>query len=413
MNREYRKKQLRRQLINTNVDNNRSKIQVALTKHLYIKTHKKCLIMIIVLLFLLGAWIAYGFYYQSNYFFTNYETIWETAIIEGSLVGYKPFGNNALKVTKDGVSYLDNKGKTIWTESYEMKNPTVSVNNNYAVVADKQNNNIYIYNVDGIQGHATTVYPISKVVISSIGTVAAVLEDANSSHIMFFRKDGTPLDISITTHMAKSGYPIDISLSDDGTQLMASYVFFQNGELNNRVVFYDFSEIGKNIPGRLVGGFEEQFQGTLVGSVQFLENPYSCVFSTGGVDFFSSKNQTSPIHIAKIPVEEEIQSVFNSPEYVGIIVNNNSEDFINRIELYKKDGELVMKRNFNFDYKEVMFNDNLIILLNDDSCNIYNIAGNLKFCGSFDFNVSTIRKGRYHNTLVVTGPQVIKEIRLH
>lgn len=56
--------------------------------------------------------------------------------------------------------------------------------------------------------------------------------------------------IQIKTNMGGNGYPLDISLSGDGTQLIASYVLIQNGELKNRVVFYDFSEIGKNIPNR-------------------------------------------------------------------------------------------------------------------------------------------------------------------
>ncbi len=63
--------------------------------------------------------------------------------------------------------------------------------------------------------------------------------------------------------MEKADIRLLFSLSRDGTQLMASYVFVQNGELKSWVVFYDFSEIGKTIAGRLVGGFDEQFQGHL------------------------------------------------------------------------------------------------------------------------------------------------------
>lgn len=145
-----------------------------------------------------------------------------------------------------------------------MKNPIVSVMGDYAAIADRQSNSIYICNTDGTQGSATTVLPVSKVAVSGTGVVAAVMEDASSSYINFFRKDGTPLDVQIKTNMGGNGYPLDISLSGDGTQLIASYVLIQNGELKNRVVFYDFSEIGKNIPNRLVGGFDEQFQGTIV-----------------------------------------------------------------------------------------------------------------------------------------------------
>jgi len=126
--------------------------------------------MVIVLL-VLGAFT--WFYYQRNYIFTSYKTVLETGISEGSLVGYEMFGNNVLKVTKDGVSYIDDKGENIWMESYEMKNPTVSVKGDYAAIADMQGNSIYICNTNGVQGRVTTALPVSKVAVSGIGIVAA------------------------------------------------------------------------------------------------------------------------------------------------------------------------------------------------------------------------------------------------
>ena len=87
---------------------------------------------------------------------------------------------------------------------------------------------------------ATTVLPISKVAVSGTGVTAAVLEDSTSSYITFFKKDGTSLDITVKTNMSGDGYPLDIALSDDGTQLMCSFVYLQGSELKNRVVFYDF-----------------------------------------------------------------------------------------------------------------------------------------------------------------------------
>lgn len=416
MNRENKKKQLRRQIVSSNSGGrppqNHSEDAEEAARKVYKKVQRRRLVIAVLLLLLLGSGIFGWFYYQRNYEYSSYETAWTVDMNEGSLVGYESFGSNVLKVTRDGASYIDNKGKTVWTESYEMKNPIVSVNGDYAAIADRQSNSIFICNTDGIQGRATTVLPISKVAVSGTGVVIAVLEDSLSSHIMFYRKDGSVLDVSIKTYMGGDGYPLDISLSGDGTQLMASYVFIQNGELRNRVVFYDFSEIGKNIPTRLVGGFDEQFQGTIVGEVQYMAAPYSCAFSGSGVTFFSSKNIASPELIAQIAVEEEIQSVFHSDEYAGIVVKNNSGEYANRLEIYKKSGEPVMKKDFTYDYTSVDIDGDLVILYNEDSCKIYNMSGVLKLYASFDFTVSKIRRGSFPNTLVVTGPQLMKEIKL-
>lgn len=63
--------------------------------------------------------------------------------------------------------------------------------------------------------------------MSGTGVTAAVLEDSASSYITFFKKDGTSLDITVKTNMSGDGYPLDIALSADGTQLMCSFVYLQ------------------------------------------------------------------------------------------------------------------------------------------------------------------------------------------
>ena len=411
INREFRKTQLRRRIIDTEnkISLERTKDDNIAVRKWLPKIHWRIKAAIIILLFLGG--ITWN--YQRNHMFTRQTTVWEMKISEGSLVKYETFGNNVLKITKDGASYIDDNGENIWIISYEMKNPIVSVNGNYAAIADMQGNHIYICNTDGVQGLATTTLPISKVTVSGIGVAAAILEDTASSHIGFFRKDGAALDITITASMLKSGYHFDISLSQDSTQLMASYIYIQNGELKSRVVLYNFSEIGKTIAGRLVGGFDEPFQGAFVGAVQFLRTPYSCAFSTNGLTFFSSENLTSPTIVTQILVDEEIQSIFHSDDYVGIIVKNISRDFVYRMEIYSKNGKLVMKKDFTYDYNEIAIDGNLVILNNQTSCQIYNMAGVLKLNTSFDFTISKIRQGNSPNTLLLTGPLMMKKIKLH
>ena len=48
------------------------------------------------------------------------------------------------------------------------------------------------------------------------------------------------------------GYPLDISLSPDGTMLTGSYMYIEDGTLRSRVAFYNFSEVGKNALNRFV-----------------------------------------------------------------------------------------------------------------------------------------------------------------
>ncbi len=373
-------------------------------------------IILIVLLIVLIAALAIFLilrYYNRNYHFNSYETSWEVEMEEGSLVGYELFGGNVLKYTKDGASYIDNRGRTIWAESYEMKSPIIAVNGEYAAIADVQGNQIYICSLEGKQGEAATILPISHVAVSQTGTVAAVLEDSVSSYVAFFRRDGTTLDITVKTNMSGDGYPLDIALSSDGTQLMCSYVYLQNGELKNRVVFYDFSEVGKNVPNRLVGGFDDPFNGTLVPEVTYLAGSASCAFTGNGPVFFSSQNLASPSLVRQIDMEEaEIRSICHSENYAGVIINDRGGEFQNRMDIFKPDGSLVTSFEFNYDYTSVDIDDNYVILYNENSCRIFNMAGVEKFSADFDFTISKICKGRFPNTLIVTGPSLMREISL-
>lgn len=417
MSRESKKRQLRRQIVSSDTPVSRPGVRSEDSEEVVRKAHNKVrrrrLVIVVVLLVLITGGISAWIYYQRNYQYTSFETAWQIEINEGSLVGYETFGSNVLKYTKDGASYIDNRGKNIWTESYEMKSPIAAVRGDYAAIADMQGNSIYICNLEGRQGQTTTLLPISRIAVSGTGIVAVIQEDASSSYIDFYDQTGNKLDIQIKSRMGNNGYPMDISLSQDGTQLVCSYVYHQSGEVKSRVVFYDFSEVGKNIPTRVVGGFDEQFAGTMVPRLTYMGEPYSCAFSGNGLTFFSSKNLASPELVVQVPIEEQIESVFYSDEYAAVIVRNTSGEFASRLEVYRKDGTHVLSKNFSYEYTDADIDGDLIILYNEDSCEIYNTAGVKKLYAAFDFSISKIRKGRFPDTLVVTGPQQMREIKLH
>ena len=309
---------------------------------------------------------------------------------------------------------MDNKGKAVWTESYEMKSPIAAVNGNYAVIADRQGNHVFICNTEGKVGEAVTLLPITNASVSGLGLVAVTVEDSTSSFIYFFRKDGSSLDLSIRANMAGNmGYPLDISLSKDGTQMMCSFVHLEGGELRERIAFYNFAEVGKNEPTRMVGGFDEMFNNTVVPRVAYMQEPYSCAFGGNGPVFFSSQNLASPEMIAQTSMaEESIESIFYSDEYAGVIVHNNIGEHQNRMEVFRADGSHALSKEFTYDYAQADIDGELIILYNDNSCKIFNMSGVEKFNATFDFSILKIRKGRRPNTLIVMGTQEMMEIKL-
>ncbi len=418
ISRETRKRQLKSQMISTDdyEEDDEEEDSKEIVRRAHRKVTRRRLIIVLVILVILAAIGGVIYWFNRYYQFENAEVVWEREMdrAEGNFTGYEKFGTNLLKYSKDGASYINAEGKDVWIQSYEMKSPIVAVNGDYAAIADQQGNSIYICDLNGCTGVAATILPIVKVTVSAQGVVAAILEDSSASYIYFYSKDGSDIQISMKGVLGgEIGYPLDISLSPDGTMLTGSYVFIENGMLHNRVAFYNFSEVGKNALNRFVGGFHEMYEESLIPRVRYLDDVYSVAFATNSISFYSSKDVMSPSLITQVMIDDEIESVFYSDKYAGVIVKSSSGEEDYRMDLYRAGGSLMFSREFSYDYKQVDIDGNMIFLYNDDSCMVYNQYGNLKYEAGFDHTVSKITKGRLPASIIVTGPQSITELRLH
>ena len=327
-------------------------------------------------------------------------------------VQYIPFGENMIRYTKDGATYLDASGNNVWTVSYEMRTPISNVNGDYAVIADQQGNEIYICSTSGCTGVAKTQLPITKAAVSSIGVTAAVVEDGTASYVFYFRRDGEELGINIKMLLSGDGYPLDLALSPDGTQIVMSVVHLEGGVLKNKVVFYDFSEIGKNVNNRYVGGFEEEFNGKMAARVRYLNQDTVCAFSDSGLTFISVKNVIPDPEVITVEVEEDIESICSSERYAAMILDNPTGDPY-RMDIYTTDGKLKKSIPFDYPYSGALIDGDQVILYNEESCMVYNIDGYKKFEGRFDFPVSLVRKGKKgFNSLIIAGSDRMQEISL-
>ena len=438
MNRERKKQQLRRQMI-TNYEAERSgrlsgeetaasnparmnqgdgSEEIKEIKKAHGKTLRRRAVAIGVIFFLLAV-IAGGLYYWKNYYrFQNYRVSWEVNLtagetgIERSNAKYVNFGKNVLKYTKDGASYIDNKGKTVWVQTFEMKTPIAAVNGSFAAVADQQGNSIYIFNEDGYQGTATTLLPITRVTISGKGVVAAALEDSKSSYVSMFKRDGSDLKLTMKSTLSKNGYLMDLSFSPDGTQLICSYAYIQNSALRSRVVIYDYSEeVGANIPNRIVSGNDEHFVDKVVPRVQYLTETESFACTDKGLAFFSSENRANPMLTVQTE-EERIESLFYSEKYVGLVTANSAGPEPEKLVVYRSDGTKEFETGVDYAYLSGNIDGDYVILYNDNSCKIYNMRGVEKFSGEVDFQISQITCGALPNQFILIGLQKMMAITL-
>ena len=447
MDRESKKRQLRSNIVqipnqNRPVSYEEEEDSEEVIRQYQSSRRKKQLIILLFAVMFVAIAVFCFYRYQKEYEYTEYEVTWEQAmryvdsstsqsddaatneesgleteaankdVSDTGFVKFTYFGENMIKYTKDGATYIDASGKNVWTQSYEMKTPIINVNGDYVIIADQQGNDIYICNTTGCTGVAKTQLPITKAVVSAKGVTAAVVEDSTASYIFYFKKDGDELGINIKMLLSGDGYPVDLALSPDGQQIVMSVMYMTNGALKNKVVFYDFSEIGKNVNNRFVGGFEEEFDDKMVARVRYLNDETVCAFSDKGLTFISVKDVIPDVNVISVPVEEEIESICYSDKYAAVVVENPSGNPY-RLDVYETNGEQKVSFDFDYDYTDVKIDGEKIFLYNEESCRVYNMDGNLKFNDQLDFAISCIRESKKHmNSMIVAGGEVMKELKL-
>ncbi len=321
-----------------------------------------------------------------------------------------PYADGILKYNNDGMVYYGRDGAAKWTATYEMRKPKPSVCGEYIVMADIGYNNLVICNRDGKQGSAYSTLPISSVSISREGRVAAVVEDDMANRILFFDKTGARSDSNFQTLMNKTGYPMSAALSPDGKMLMVSYVYMEQGMMNNKLIFYDFhdSQVGAN---QTVGGFQK-YGDTLFARVAFLEdNKRAVAFGDGRIVFFSLKNRVKPEETADVRISDTIERAFYDEEGV-YVVTSQPENNAWLVTCYAKDGTARYAYRSSFLPDHVSMKNGCLFFYDSSTLVVYGkVLGKMKlrFQGNFTANVRTVvNLGKDNSFLIMTDTQVMR-----
>jgi hypothetical protein len=206
---------------------------------------------------------------------------------------YVAFADGYVRYSNDGISYYKSNGKVIWNQTYSMQNPAVSICGNSIAVADINGSSAFSFNADGQVGKADTSMPILQIEVSSGGKIAAVLEDTNANYINMYDTNGDKI-YSVKTTLSGDGYPLDISISSDAKKLIASFIKVSGDEIKTNVVFYNFSDVGKNETERVVGGFN--YDDVIVGDVKFIDDTQAVAVGENVVSIYKIKEYPSLEH---------------------------------------------------------------------------------------------------------------------
>lgn len=392
LRREEKKRSLRRRILPDLSWEDVQRLDVITRRGWWDRILRRALILVIAVVVFLGIRKL-----LSLRTYHNTAVVWEKEDVGSTEASYEIFNNQVLKLTRDGVSLISAGGEILWNYGYKMTSPRAKILGKYGAVADIQSETAVIFGPDGVTGTVNTNLPILNFAVSSHGVLALEVDESDVNYIYFYDRTGNELDIRIKTKLSGDGFPMDLSLSPSGTGLMTSVVYMDQGSMQNRIVFYNF-DVGKSDSNRIVGYFT--YGETMFPEVQYLSDHAAVAFGDNQVDFYSLRNESSPKVQAAVEFDQEIYSVFTGDDRAGVIVGKDGGRVLH---VYNSSGHQLYETEVTFDYNNVEFSGENVLLYNGSDCQILTGSGRVRFEGTMDGSVAKIVMTGENSALMFSG----------
>ncbi len=319
---------------------------------------------------------------------------------------YEQFAGGVLKYSRDGISYLNQKGEEQWNQPYQIKNPFVEGNDTSAAVADKGGNDIFVFQKDGVKGEIHTTLPIQRISVSEQGIVCAVLKNESTPQIVCYDTAGNIL-VEHKTSSSGTGYPMDASISPDGEVMQVVYLNTQDGKIISKVAYYNFGKEGEGATDRQVA--EKEYGDIVVAEGFFMSQNVSAAVGDNMLVIY--KGEEAPEEEVSIEIDKVIKSVFHNDRYIGMVLQNKGKGGY-ELRLYNRAGKQVMSEDFTGDYSNVELYGSQVVMYDGKQCSIFMRNGIQKFKGEMPHHILEIFPVAGINKYIVMNANGMEHVRL-
>ena len=334
---------------------------------------------LLLVVLILGAFFGIR-YYLNNRSYTGYSIASTTERTDTLTTKYASFGDKILKYSRDGVSYTDSNNSLLFSITYTMQDPILALSEKAGVVADKNGNQIYIFDQEQQRGQITTLLPIKHIAISNQGVVAVLMEESHSSKLEIYSSDGKLIGDGVFD-LEDAGAPMNLSISSDGTKIAIAFAQISGSKLNSCVAVYNFDNVGENYVDQLV--FAKNYTEYLIPEVHYFDNSTFAAVGDGILAFYQG-NQI-PELVQEVTLDHKIKSVFYGESVVGLVFENTEGQMLTLFDLK---GNLLSQIPFTMDYENIRIADNRVLIYNDTEMGLYSFGG--KECFRYTFDTSMV-----------------------
>lgn len=333
-----------------------------------------------------------------RHIYTGYDIVASVERDSASGALDRRLGNAILTYSKDGAHCTDAKGKVSWNQTYEIQDIRLALCGSMAAIGAYNGRNIYVQSAEKQISQITTNMPIRNLTVSAQGHVAAVLEGTNEMQISTYNPSGKNTYNGVA-RMTGSGYPAAVCLSPNGRLLCVSYWYVDAGTIKTNVAFYNFGPVGENVNDAMVSTYF--YTDMLIPQVQFMND--STAFAVGDSRLNIYRGDQTPREAACYAVNEQIQSVFYSDKYIGLVFRVGEGESLYRMDVYNAAAERVGSFGINIEYTDIFFEQNDFVAYNETECVIMTLDGIEKFNGEFSKPVRLVLPvGSAYRYLLVT-----------
>ncbi len=349
--------------------------------------------VVIVCILLILTLIALLFNYVAQIKYTKYDILRRDNLVKATEslendLSYTNFLDGMLKVSKDGVSFIGIDGITRWSVSYNLKNPLVVKGGEYFAIVDRGYGDLYIFGKNGLEGQNKTLLPIMDASISSYGDLYVILSDDLSSIISVFSRKGIELQNKIRTVISSNGYAVGIDCSDDGHLVMAPFTYIDSGILKSKICFYYLNssdEMDEGNNNGFAAGFDEEFENTMIGKVEFFDNKSAYAITNENIVFFDIKQSRTP-KITKVKkFDKRVKSITSDSSSLAVLFEDGE------IIVFDKNGrERRWMSDISYGYSSFQISHGYIYFTSNTTLKIYTKSGKLVSDNEFEDEINSI-----------------------
>lgn len=319
---------------------------------------------------------------------------------------FAAFAGGIVRYNRDGVAFLNTRNEEQWIQPTQIQNPVIETKEDVFAVADNGGNTILVFTEDGLKGEIETTLPIEKIAISDQGIVSAILKNENTPNIITYDATGNIL-VEQQASLSTTGYPVALEMSGDGEVLAVSYVYTEGTALGSRVIYYNFGEEGQARADNIVSSGE--YSGTLIGDIFYMDADTSV--AVGDDSFIIYRGRSIPEEEKVISLNQEIQSVACSEDYLGLVLLNQEKSGY-ELRLYNRLGEQVIRRDLPGKYSSMKIDGDEVIMFDGSRCCIVTATGLIKFEGDIRTEAQEIFRAWGLNRYYVMNADELRVIYL-